>query len=217
MATSAAVEVQPARRRLGPMVALTGCAAVSGLAVCAAVSWVLSSDYTSALWLVPWLVAAPVLTVLLTRSTQGWIGRLMSAVVVTAACVLGAWLTWTPEPALFVGLRQQQAAANAVAENALAGTPRGTCRPASNGQLGPLDGFGPWSEVCAYAAPNLSAQGVNLKRPIGSDAPALVYVVAGGAGSGCIRHISGNWWALRSRSADPSHPCPRQYTYIPAG
>jgi hypothetical protein len=191
--------------RLVPLVLL-------GAASCAAVAWMLSSDYTSGRWLLPFLIGGAVVGALAVSSASGPVGRIIGAVVMVAACLVGAWLTWTPEPTMFATLRGQGPAANASAEATLASIQPGTCEPAGNVDLGMLDGLGPWSEVCTFGFVDHSFRGVSYTRPDGSDLPSLTYAVDGGIASGCVRQIGADWWAVVEPSSD-AKPCPRQYSY----
>ena len=145
-------------------------------------------------------------------------GLAITAVVATSVCLVATYWAWTPEPPIFATVRAHQAAVTASAEAVLASHARGTCSPATSIDLGPLADHGPWSTVCVYGTVDGSIRGLQVIRPAGSSAPGLLYSATGdGPGgtpttsSGCVRRITGNWWADRSPTSDFSNPCPRQY------
>jgi hypothetical protein len=210
-------------RELSPAVYLrTGAAAATAGLVCGVGCWALSGQYASSFWLIPLVLVPSALAGLAVGSIYGRVWACIGTAAALLACALAVMVSWTPEPALFGGLRAQEAAATSTADAAIAAHP-GTCSPPDTADLGSLAALGPWDKVCVYGTSDGSIRGLQLIRPPGSTAPGLLYSATGDSpvgtptmSSGCVRRIEGNWWADRSPNrSDPTQPCPRQYTYMP--
>lgn len=195
---------------------------MSGL-IAAVGSWWSSGDYSTPWGLVAFVAVPSALAALWVGRHDGKAGLAITAVVATSVCLSAAFWAWTPVPPIFAAVRAHQAVVTASAEAVLASHARGTCSSATSIDLGPLADHGPWSKVCVYGTADGSIRGLQFIRPADSTAPGLLYSATGDSpmgtptmSSGCVRRVTGNWWADRSPDrSDPNQPCPRQYTYMP--
>ena len=140
------------------------------------------------------------------------------ATLASLACLLVAWWSWVPEPAIFGALRAHQTADTAVAEHLLQTLPWGHCQPAARVDLGPLRPLGTWDSVCVYGPPHRPSSWTLDLEPSSKWGSRLFFVGDGHVGEGCVARITGSWWVSEpSRSTDMNDLCPRGFSYIPGG